>query len=115
MVMNEIPGDVVECGAARGGSAALIGLTLNRLHARRRLWVFDTFEGLPPPTLDVPDFEIAKLYTGECRGELDEVAALFERFGILSNTRFVKGLFQETLSACVVGKDRGPARRRRLV
>lgn len=104
VVTNEIPGDVVECGAARGGSAALMGLTLNRLHARRRLWVFDTFEGLPPPTLDDPDFEIAKLYTGECRGELDEVAGLFERLGILSNTRFVKGLFQKTLPACAVEK-----------
>jgi len=81
-----------------------MGLTLNRLGARRGLWVFDTFEGLPPPTLDDPDFETAKLYTGECRGELEEVVALFERLGILSNTSFVKGLFQETLPACEVQK-----------
>ncbi len=104
VVSNQTPGDVVECGTARGGSAALMGLTLNRLGARRGLWVFDTFEGLPPPTLDDPDFETAKLYTGECRGELEEVVALFERLGILSNTSFVKGLFQETLPACEVQK-----------
>ncbi|HSB10357.1 MAG TPA: TylF/MycF/NovP-related O-methyltransferase [Blastocatellia bacterium] len=104
VVMNNTLGDVVECGAARGGSAALMGLTLNRLDARRTLWVFDTFEGLPPPTLDDPDFETAKLYTGTCRGELDEVEALFERLGILSNSKFVKGLFQETLPACTVEK-----------
>jgi hypothetical protein len=100
--MRQIAGDVVECGAARGGSAALMGLTLSLLGAERVLWVFDTFEGLPPPTLDDPDFETAKAYTGECRGELDEVVALFERLGILRNSRFVKGLFQETLHSCPI-------------
>ena len=103
-ILNNTLGDVVECGTARGGSAALMGLTLSRLGARRTLWVFDTFEGLPPPTLDDPDFETAKLYTGECRGELDEVAALFGRLGILSNSRFIKGLFQETLPTCAIEK-----------
>lgn len=104
VVMNSIPGDIVECGAARGGSAALMGLTLNRLEARRALWVFDTFEGLPPPTLDDPDFETAKLYVGKCRGEFGEVKALFERLGLLSGSRLVKGLFQETLPACGIEK-----------
>lgn len=99
---RQIAGDVVECGAARGGSAALMGLTLSQLGAERTLWVFDTFEGLPPPTLDDPDFETAKAYTGKCRGELEEVADLFERFGILANSRLVKGLFQETLPGCPV-------------
>lgn len=104
VVMTNTPGDVVECGTARGGSAALMGLTLNRLDSRRTLWVFDTFEGLPPPTLDDPDFETAKLYIGKCRGELDEVEALFQRLGILSSSRLVKGLFQKTLPACTVEK-----------
>jgi hypothetical protein len=43
VVEANIPGDVVECGTARGGSAALMGLTLKRLGVTdRRLWVFDT-------------------------------------------------------------------------
>jgi hypothetical protein len=100
---HDIPGDVVECGAARGGSAALMGLTLRARDSRRRLWLLDTFEGLPAPTQNDPDFEIAKLYTGMCRGTLDEVSALFHRLDIADRTVFVKGLFQDTLPSAAVG------------
>jgi predicted O-methyltransferase YrrM len=103
VVERDIPGDVVECGTARGGSAALMGLTLERLGAPRTLWVFDTFEGIPPPTADDPDEEIARLYTGSFRGDRAEVEALFGRLGILARTRLVKGLFQDTVPAAAVG------------
>lgn len=97
-VSRGIPGDVVECGTARGGSAALMGLALKRLNATdRKLWVFDTFEGLPPPTADDPDFEIANLYTGTCVGSMDDVRASFARLGISGPVELVKGLFQDTL------------------
>src|SRR5215471_14972092 len=44
-----IPGAVVECGVAKGGSAAVLALALHR-HGPRPLWLFDTFEGLPAPS-----------------------------------------------------------------
>lgn len=102
VVEGGIPGDVVECGTARGGSAALMGLTLERLRAPRTLWVFDTFEGIPPPTADDPDEAIARLYTGQFRGEQSEVEALFARLGILARSRLVKGLFQDTVATAPV-------------
>ena len=97
VVSRDIPGDVVECGAARGGSAALMALTLRQLKSQRKIWVFDTFEGLPAPTPQDPDFELADLFTGTCVGTLDEVRGLFKRLGVADNVAFVKGLFQETL------------------
>jgi macrocin-O-methyltransferase TylF-like protien len=97
---NSIAGDVVECGTARGGSAALMGLALKQLGAQRLLWGFDTFEGIPPPTHADPDWEIASLYTGKFRGDLHEVQALFQRLGIADCCKLVKGLFTETLSQC---------------
>lgn len=100
VVAQNIPADLVECGTARGGSAGLMGLTLKRLGASRTLWVFDTFEGLPPPTDANPDWEIAKLYTGSFRSQLREVQALFDRLGILGQCKLVKGLFQEVLPTC---------------
>ncbi|HVI07959.1 MAG TPA: TylF/MycF/NovP-related O-methyltransferase [Candidatus Binatia bacterium] len=104
VVSREIPGDVVECGCARGGSAALMGLTLQRLHARRKLWLFDTFEGLPAPTAHDPDFEVADLFTGTCIGTLEEVRDMFRRLGIANNVEFVKGLFQQTLPAAPIAR-----------
>lgn len=101
-VENNVRGDVVECGAARGGSSALMGLTLKQLHSDKALWVFDTFAGLPPPTLDDPDYEIAKERTGTCLGTLQEVQRLFADLEILPQSIFVKGLFRDTLPTCDV-------------
>jgi predicted O-methyltransferase YrrM len=98
-VREDIAGDIVECGCARGGSAALMALTLRQMGARRRLWLFDTFEGLPAPSSHDADFEIADLFTGTCVGTLDEVRGLFERLRIADDVTFVKGLFQDTLPA----------------
>ena len=97
VVGHGIEGDIVECGSARGGSAALMALTLRRLNARRKLWLFDTFEGLPAPTSQDPDFELADLFTGSCVGTVEEVRGLFQRLQVAEDVAFVKGLFQETL------------------
>lgn len=46
-----IPGDFVECGTWRGGSVMVIALTLlQRGVSDRTIHVFDTFEGMPPPS-----------------------------------------------------------------
>jgi predicted O-methyltransferase YrrM len=103
VVTRDVAGDVVECGTARGGSAALLAMALARLDPARTLWAFDTFEGIPPATEADPDFEVARLYTGEFRGELEEVRGLFQRLSITSPVRFVKGLFQETVPTSEVG------------
>jgi len=97
VVSQKVAGDIVECGSARGGSAALMALTLRRLNVRRKLWLFDTFEGLPAPTAQDPDFELADLFTGTCVGTLDEVRGLFQALKVADDVAFVKGLFQETL------------------
>jgi hypothetical protein len=92
-----IAGDVVECGTARGGSAAVLGLAMKSVGMPRTLWVFDTFEGIPAPTSADPDHKIAAPFTGKFRGELTDVTALFERLGILKDARLIKGRFEETL------------------
>ena len=97
IVSENVAGDIVECGSAQGGSAALMALTLRRVRARRKLWLFDTFEGLPAPSANDPDFEIADLFTGTCIGTLEEVRGLFVQLNVVEQVEFVKGLFQETL------------------
>jgi O-methyltransferase len=48
---HNIPGDIVECGVWRGGSMMAAALALLGEHdLARTLYLFDTFEGMPPPT-----------------------------------------------------------------
>jgi hypothetical protein len=76
-----------------------MALTSRQLGLHRRLWLFDTFEGLPAPTQQDPDYAIADLFTGDCLGTLDEVKNLFERLHVSEDIQFVKGMFQDTLAA----------------
>jgi O-methyltransferase len=46
-----VPGEIVECGVWRGGSMQAVALTLLECHdTERELHLFDTFEGMPPPS-----------------------------------------------------------------
>ena len=51
VVQQNIPGAFVECGVWRGGSSLGMARTLQSLgRADRELWLYDTFEGMSPPT-----------------------------------------------------------------
>lgn len=50
VVQQRVPGDIVECGVWRGGCMMAAALTLRSLdETGRRLYLYDTFEGMPPP------------------------------------------------------------------
>ena len=49
VVSADIPGDIVECGVWRGGSSMMAAIALRELGARRLMWLYDTFDGMPPP------------------------------------------------------------------
>ena len=52
---RQIPGDIVECGVWKGGSSLLAALIMKaRKVSDRKLYLYDTFRGMTPPTqLDV--------------------------------------------------------------
>jgi hypothetical protein len=51
LAANQIRGDFVECGVWRGGSMMAAAHALLSLgDASRQLYLYDTFEGLPPPS-----------------------------------------------------------------
>ena len=99
---NSISGDFVECGVARGGSAAMIGLTLRQIHVSRNLWLFDTFQGLPKPSEDDPDYKIANLYTGTFVASMEEVRNSLCSLGVINNVHLVPGLFQDTVPSAPI-------------
>ena len=51
VVKHRIAGSIVECGVWRGGSMMLVAKTLIECgDTSRDLYLYDTFEGMPPPT-----------------------------------------------------------------
>ena len=49
-VENNIPGDFVECGVWRGGHGILAKKIFERMGSNKKVWMYDTFEGMAEPT-----------------------------------------------------------------
>jgi O-methyltransferase len=104
VIRSNVPGDLVETGVWRGGASILMRAVL-KSHGdlRRRVWLFDSFEGLPrPDSVSYPadqDDTLANFnaYLGV---PLERVQANFTRYGLLdAQVRFVKGWFKDTVPA----------------
>jgi hypothetical protein len=100
----EVPGPIVECGCFKGGSSAKLSLLAK--HTGRRLYVCDSFQGLPEPKLDgeqkltghsgLPSFALS---AGEYQGGLDEVKENIARYGCIEVCEFIPGFFETSLAA----------------
>jgi hypothetical protein len=100
----KIPGPIVECGCFKGGSTAKLSLVAER--TGRRLYVCDSFEGLPAPELDGEQLLVghghgetpsAALSAGEFTGRIDEVRRNIQEFGCIEVCDFVPGFFDQSL------------------
>jgi O-methyltransferase len=98
-----VPGDLVETGVWRGGTAMLMRAVLKAHSVKDRLvFAADSFEGLPVPDADkFPVDAGCHLHEWEYLAvSLEEVKANFARFGLLDDqVRFVKGWFRDTMPA----------------
>jgi O-methyltransferase len=101
-----VPGDFVETGVWRGGTSIFMRGVLAALgDPERRVWVCDSFEGLPVGTheLDAPMrlHEAPELAVG-----VDAVRAAFDRYRLLDDrVRFVEGWFRDTLPGLAAELD----------
>ncbi len=103
----DIPGDFVECGVWRGGASFLIAEVLRHAGMRgRKVWLLDSFEGLPRPE----EIDGAKAmaysrnpadpwYHDNCRASLEDVQRSVTTLGLTGMTELVKGWFDQTLPA----------------
>jgi O-methyltransferase len=108
-----IPGDYVECGVWRGGSSMLAALTLAGAgDEARRLWLYDTFEGMSEPTERDRAFDAAAPISAEwdafrtangstlAYASLDEVQANMNRAQIAAERlEYVAGKVEDTIPA----------------
>ena len=99
-----IDGDFMECGVWRGGCAIMMAaaqretkLSFKRYVPDRTIWVADSFQGCPPPSLpqDAGDVHHTMRFLSVSRAEVE---ANFKRYGLLrDNVKFLEGWFKDTL------------------
>ena len=103
---QEIPGAFVECGAWRGGAAFLMAEVLRQSGKDRKVWLFDSFEGIPPPQeIDGPaarewaENKKGQWYFDNLRAPIDGVRRTASELGLGDYTELVAGWFDKTLPA----------------
>ena len=97
-----LKGDVVECGVWNGGAAAMAASayfdTGKQVH--RTIWLFDSFEGLPPPGEKDNKAEVECYFQGLCKGSVENVRDIFHRLSLsMEEVKIVRGWLHETLKS----------------
>lgn len=103
-----VQGDLLEAGVWRGGACILMAAVLAaRGITDRRVFVADSFRGLPPPDAraypqDAGDRHHERAYLRVSRAEVEET---FRRYGLLSDQIvFLEGWFSETLPSAPINQ-----------
>lgn len=108
VLADKVEGDFIETGVWRGGATIFMKGCLQAYgDTTRRVFVADSFQGLPPPDAekypeDAGDrhFTLEHLAVSE-----DQVRANFQRYGLLDDRIiFLKGWFKDTLSGAPIDK-----------
>lgn len=91
---REVRGDFVECGAYKGGTAAVLSKFMG---SGRKLWIYDSFEGMPK-TIDI-DGDDAKEWIGKCASSVEDVREVMRLLSISEHNYITKkGWFKQTFA-----------------
>jgi len=104
ILRNEVPGDLIETGAWRGGTTIFMRALL-KAHGvmDRKIWVADSFEGMPIPKDKNDGWNLSRI--DYLKVSLDEVKSNFERFDLLDEqVEFIKGWFCDSLPNAPINK-----------
>jgi len=98
---ERVPGDMIETGVWRGGASIFMRAIL-AVHGDpdRRVFVADSFQGLPPPDAEkYPEDAGSKFHTWTALAiSRAEVERNFDRYGLLDDrVVFLEGWFKDTL------------------
>ncbi len=101
VVKEGVPGDLIETGVWRGGACIFMRAIL-KAHGvtDRKVWVADSFQGLPPPDADrYPADEGLKFHIHkELAVTVEQVKANFAKYNLLDGqVEFLQGWFKDTL------------------
>jgi hypothetical protein len=103
-----VEGDLIETGVWRGGASIFMrGILRAYGVSNRRVWVADSFEGLPEadPVRYPKEAQFNLHLVQDLAVSLDEVKKNFQRYGLLDDqVRFLKGWFRDTLPSAPIEK-----------
>ena len=97
VLRRHVPGDFIETGAWRGGTTIFVrGILKAYGITDRRVWVADSFEGLPAPMNAEDGWDLSEV--DYLKVSLEQVQENFRKFDLLDGqVEFVKGWFCDTL------------------
>ena len=100
---RDVPGDLLEAGVWRGGMTILMRALLEAYgDTSRRVWVVDSFCGLPKPDENV---DSSWWRPGDMAVSLEEVKENFARYSLLDDrVKFVRGFFADSLPTASVSQ-----------
>jgi len=108
VIREEILGDFIETGVWRGGACIFMRAILAAYGIRdRRVFVADSFQGLPPPDEDrYPADKGYRLHTMQALAvSRESVENHFRQYGLLDDrVVFLQGWFKDTLPAAPIEK-----------
>lgn len=106
IVERDLPGDLVETGVWRGGALIMMAAALEAYgSAPRRIWGFDSFQGMPKPDFETYPKEEQLDLSGvrHLVASENDVAANFARFDVpMAPVTLVPGWFRDTVPAAQV-------------
>lgn len=108
VIQEQVPGDLIETGVWRGGTTIFMRALLAAFgEANRRVWVADSFQGLPLPddtNYPADAGQDLSIYP-ELAIHVEDVKANFEKYELLDDqVRFLVGWFKDTLPTAPVDK-----------
>ena len=108
VLWDNVPGDFLEAGVWRGGVGIMLRGVLSAYGVDdRRIWLADSFEGLPAPDKDqYPSDSASAFHTcPELAVDMETVKRNFRKYDLLDDqVVFLKGWFKDTLPAAPVEK-----------
>lgn len=109
VIKNNVEGDLIETGVWRGGATIFMRAILAAYDVKdRKVWVADSFEGLPTPDEDKYKHDKGDthyVFHKELAVSIDDVKRNFAKYDLLDEqVQFLKGWFKDTLPHAPIEK-----------
>lgn len=107
VLADGVPGDLIETGVWRGGACIFMRAVLKAYGVTdRRVWVADSFCGLPTPDLERYPLDVQlQTIAGKLAVTQDQVKRNFRGYGLLDEqVCFLEGWFKDTLPSAPISQ-----------